>query len=133
MVHGFAKGVGVIELLQQYNDEGGQVFSDEIIDLFYFLTGSQPWLVNTLANDVTVERLHEDTSKPIAVEIVEQAKENLIMRRKTYLDSLIDKLLDDRIRTIVDSVISGANVEFNSFNDNLQYALDLSKNQEKGS
>ncbi len=47
------------------------------------------------------------------------------MRRDTHLDSLIDKLLDQRIRPIVDAVISGADMEFDNFNDNLQYALDF--------
>jgi len=120
-------------LLQQYTDEGGQVFDDEIIDLIYLLTGGQPWLVNALANEITVEILLRDTSKPVTIEIVNQAKENLIMRRDTHLDSLIDKLLDARIRPIVDAVISGADVMYDNFNDNLQYAVDLGIIQKSGS
>ena len=112
-------------LFQQYTDEGGQVFEDEIINLIYLLTGGQPWLVNALAREITDKILERDTSKPIIVEIVNQAKENLILRRDTHLDSLIDKLMDSRVRPIVDSIISGADVEFNNFNDNLQYAIDL--------
>ena len=112
-------------LLQQYTDEGGQVFDDEIVDLIYLYTDGQPWLVNALARDITDKILEGDTSRPVTLEIVDQAKENLIMRRDTHLDSLIDKLMDARIRPIVDAIISGADVEFNNFNDNLQYALDL--------
>jgi AAA+ ATPase superfamily predicted ATPase len=112
-------------LLQQYTDEGGQTFEDETIDLIYAITGGQPWLVNALAREITGKILEGDTSRPITVDIINQAKENLIMRRDTHLDSLIDKLMDVRIRPIVDAVISGADVEFNNFNDNLQYALDL--------
>ena len=98
---------------------------DEVIDLIYLLTGGQPWLVNALAREITDKILEGDTSKPVTIEIVNLAKENLILRRDTHLDSLIDKLMDARIRPIVDSVISGADVEFNNFNDDLQYALDL--------
>ena len=112
-------------LLQQYTDEGGQVFDNVIIDLIYSFTGGQPWLVNALANEITNEILLRDISKPVTIEIVNLAKENLILRRDTHLDSLIDKLMDVRIRPIVDSIISGADVEFNNFNDDLQYALDL--------
>ena len=112
-------------LFQQYTDEGGQIFDDEIIDRIELLTGGQPWLVNALAREITDKILEGDTSRPVTIEIVDQAKENLIMRRDTHLDSLIDKLMDGRIRPIVDAIISGADVEFNSFNDNLQYALDL--------
>ena len=123
----------ISELLQQYTDEGGQVFGDEVVDLIYLLTAGQPWLVNALANEITVEILLGDTSKPVTVGIVDQAKENLIMRRDTHLDSLIDKLMDVRIRPIVDAVISGADVEFDSFNDNLQYAMDLGIIKKSGS
>ena len=120
-------------LLQQYTDEGGQIFDKEVVDLIYLLTGGQPWLVNALAREITDKILEGDISKPVTIEIVGQAKENLIMRRDTHLDSLIDKLMDVRIRPIVDSVISGADVEFNNFNDNLQYALDLGIIKKTGS
>jgi hypothetical protein len=125
--------IQIASLLQQYTDEGGQVFDDEMIDLIYLLTGGQPWLVNALANEITVEILLRDTSKPITVEIVNQAKENLILRRDTHLDSLIDKLMDPRILPIVDAVISGADVEYDNFNDNLQYAIDLGIIKKSGS
>ncbi len=115
----------IAELMQQYTDEGGQSFSDEIIDLFYSYTSGQPWLVNALANEIVVEILLKDTSKPITVELVVQAKENLILRRDTHLDSLIDKLHEPRIRPIIDAVISGADIQFNEYNDDLKYAEDL--------
>jgi hypothetical protein len=120
-------------LLQQYTDEGGQVFEDEIIDLMYSLTGGQPWLVNALAREITDKILQGDTSKPVNIEIVNEAKENLIMRRDTHLDSLIDKLLDARVRPIVDAVISGSDVEFNNFDDNLRFAIDLGIIKKSGS
>jgi hypothetical protein len=82
-------------------------------------------LVNALAREVTDRVLGGDITKPVTLEIVNQAKENLILRRDTHLDSLIDKLMDARIRPIVDAIISGADVAFDNFNDNLQYALDL--------
>jgi hypothetical protein len=115
----------IAELLQQYTDEGGQVFDDEIIDLMYSLTGGQPWLVNALAREITEKILERDTSKPVTIEIVNQAKENLIMRRDTHLDSLIDKLHNPRVRPIVDAVLSGADVQYNSYSDDLKYVEDL--------
>jgi hypothetical protein len=112
-------------LLQQYTDEGGQVFDDEIIDLIYLLTGGQPWLVNALANEIINEILLGDTSKPVTIEIVNQAKENLILRRDTHLDSLIDKLQNPRVRPIIDAILSGADIQYNEFNDDLKYVEDL--------
>ena len=115
----------IAELLQQYTDDGGQCFSEEIIDLFNSYTGGQPWLVNALANEVTSEILHKDTSLPITVEIVEEAKENLIMRRDTHLDSLMDKLQNPRIRPIIDAILSGADLKYDEFNDDIKLAEDL--------
>ena len=112
-------------LFQQYTDEGGQVFEGEIINLIYLLTGGQPWLVNALANEITIEILLGDTSKPITFEIVNQAKENLILRRDTHLDSLIDKLQNPRVRPIIDAILSGADIHYNEFNDDLKYVEDL--------
>ena len=112
-------------LFQQYTDEGGQVFEDEIINLIYLLTGGQPWLVNALAREITDKILERDTSKPIIVEIVNQAKENLILRRDTHLDSLIDKLQNPRVRPIIDAILSGTDILYNEFNDDLKYVEDL--------
>jgi hypothetical protein len=112
-------------LLQQYTDEGGQVFTDEIIDLMYSLTGGQPWLVNALAREITYKILHGDTLKPVTIEIVNQAKENLIMRRDTHLDSLIDKLLDESVFPLMDALISGADIVSDNFEDNMHYIQDL--------
>ncbi len=123
----------IADLFQQYTDEGGQVFDNEVIDLICSLTGGQPWLVNSLAREITGKILDGDVSKPITIDIVNQAKENLIMRRDTHLDSLIDKLLDARIRPIVDAVISGSDVEFNNFDDNLRFAIDLGIIKKSGS
>jgi hypothetical protein len=115
----------IAELLQQYTDEGGQEFTVEVIDLLYLLTGGQPWLVNALAREITDKILDKDISKSVTTEIVFQAKENLILRRDTHLDSLVDKLLDVRIRPVVDAIISGADVRFDNHDDNLKYAVDL--------
>ncbi len=115
----------IAELMQQYTDEGGQNFSDEIIDLFYSYTSGQPWLVNALANEIVVEILQKDSSKPITVELVVQAKENLILRRDTHLDSLIDKLHEPRIQPIIDAILSGADIQYSEYNDDLKYAEDL--------
>ena len=112
-------------LLQQYTDEGGQEFSDEIIDLFYSYTGGQPWLVNALACEVVYEILNYDVSKEVTPDIVAQAKENLIVRRDTHLDSLIDKLQNPRVKPIISALISGENIMYDEYNDDKQYIYDL--------
>ena len=113
------------QLFQQYTDETGQKFSETVIDSIHLYTGGQPWLVNAMANEITVKILKTDYAKEITTEIVEIAKENLIIRRDTHLDSLMDKLKEPRVKNIVQNIISGEPFATDSFNDDLQYTLDL--------
>ena len=112
-------------LLQQYTDEGGQPFSEEVIDLFVSYTGGQPWLVNALACEVLYKILRYDVSKVLTPDIVAQAKENLIIRRDTHFDSLIDKLQNPRVKPIISALISGETIMYDEYNDDKQYVYDL--------
>ena len=112
-------------LLKQYTDEGGQAFSEEVIDLFVSYTGGQPWLVNALACEVLYKILKYDASKVVTPDIVAQAKENLIIRRDTHLDSLIDKLQNPRVKPIISALISGETIMYDEYNDDKQYVYDL--------
>jgi len=115
----------IIQLFQQYTDETGQQFSESVIDSIHLYTGGQPWLVNAMANEIVVKILKKDFSKEITLEIVETAKENLIQRRDTHLDSLMDKLKEPRVKNIIQNIINGGSVESDSYNDDLQYSIDL--------
>ena len=83
----------VAALYQQHTDDTGQVFTPEATALAFELTQGQPWLVNALAK-VTVEDLLPDPTMPITAEVMEQAKEILIERQDTHLDSLAERLLE---------------------------------------
>jgi len=48
-----------------------------------------------------------DRSRPISAEAVQQAKENLILRRVTHLDQLADKLREPRVRSVIEAILSG--------------------------
>jgi hypothetical protein len=89
------------------------------------LTEGQPWLVNAVANEIVEKILKGDYAKEITLEHVETAKENLIARRDTHLDSLIDKLKEERVRNIVSAVINGDAVMFDDYDDSLLYCRDL--------
>lgn len=114
----------VAALFKQHTQETGQVFEKEAIDYAFYLTQGQPWLVNALAYQAAFV-LVEDRSRPITKDIIEQAKEILIKRRDTHIDSLLDKLREDRVTPIIDAIIEGKEeaVDFNM--DDLQYVRDL--------
>jgi hypothetical protein len=112
-------------LYQQYTDETGQAFPDEVIDQVVGYTNGQPWLTNAIAREITEKILKKDYSAVITPEIAHQAKENLILRRDTHLDSLMDKLSESRVKPIISSIISGTSQQSDSYNNDLQYCIDL--------
>ena len=86
----------IAELYQQHTDATGQVFTPEAVALAYELTIGQPWLVNALARQC-VEVIATERSVAIDVAQMHQAKEILIRRKDTHLDSLGDRLRESRV------------------------------------
>ena len=79
-------------LLAEHTQETGQVFTPEALTRIWTLTQGQPWLVNALAYECCFDLpAGRDRAQPIDVDLINQAKENLILRRVTHLDQLADK------------------------------------------
>ncbi len=115
-----------LRLLQQHTQETGQPFESEALNLVWDLTSGQPWLVNALAYE-TCFRMKEgrDRTRPITAEMILQAKENLILRRETHLDQLVDKLKEERVRRVIAPMLQGVDLEREVSPDDLQYVIDL--------
>lgn len=113
----------IAELYLQHTAATGQTFTPEALELAWTLTRGQPWLVNALARQM-VERLVPDRTQTITAAHVEQAKDLLIQRRDTHLDSLAERLREERVRRLIAPMISG---EFppDVPEDDWQYVLDL--------
>ena len=112
-------------LLQQHTVETGQAFTPETLDRIWTLTVGQPWLVNALAYEACFRmREGRDRSQPITVERIDQAKENLILRRVTHLDQLADKLREARVRRVIEPMLAGAALG-EVPEDDIQYLIDL--------
>jgi len=113
-------------LYRQHTGETGQIFDDDIFPLVWELTGGQPWLVNALAYEACF-RMPEgkDRSRPITIGMIEQAKENLILRRDTHLDQLADKLAEARVRRVIEPLLAGGRLEEQQVADDIQYVIDL--------
>jgi hypothetical protein len=116
----------VESLLNQHTEETGQVFENKAIESIWEFTCGQPWLVNALAYEVCF-RMKEgrDRTLRITAEMVQQAKENLIMRRETHLDQLTDKLQEDRVRRVIAPMLQGGSMEKQVREDDIQYVIDL--------
>ena len=113
----------VKQLYQQHTDDTGQVFSPEATATAFDLTQGQPWLVNALAKEV-VEEMVTDPNVAITSEHIQTAKEVLIARQDTHLDSLAERLREPRVKAIIEPMLAGQALG-DTPNDDRQYLLDL--------
>jgi len=119
-------GEDIESLLAQHTRETGQAFTDEARAAIHALTRGQPWLVNALAYDACFKhKAGRDHGRAITGEAVHAARERLIVRRETHLDQLADKLREERVRRVVEPLLSGAEGAGALDPDDLQYVRDL--------
>ena len=112
------------ELYDQHTAETGQAVTVEAKTLAWELTRGQPWLVNALARQA-VENLVPDRAQPVEAADVERAKEILIERRDTHLDSLVDRLREPRIRRVIEPILAGELLSPDVLDDDIQFVEDL--------
>ena len=111
-------------LLGQHTEETGQVFTPDAQEMIWTQTQGQPWLVNALADQACFRPGAANRRDPVAAVAIIEAKEHLILRRETHLEQLTDKLKEERVRRIVEPLLSGA--EERHFTDrDLEYVRDL--------
>ena len=110
-------------LLVQHTEETGQRWSEEALQEVWDSTQGQPWLVNALAHEVW--KAVRDRSVQIGHDDIMECREVLIRRRDTHLDQLADKLREDRVKRVIEPILSGE-IESPVFQtDDIQYVRDL--------
>jgi hypothetical protein len=113
-------------LLLEHTRETGQVFEEEALTSVWSLTMGQPWLVNALAYEVCFEIAEgKERFNPITKNLVIEAKERLIQRRETHLDQLVDKLKEERVRRVIEPMLTGEVFEQDFRPDDISYVVDL--------
>ena len=115
----------VLALLGQHTEETGQVFTAEALETIWEQTQGQPWLVNALADEACFHGAFAEVwHRPVTAEAIRAAQEQLILRRETHLDQLADKLKEERVRRVVEPLLSGGAVRHFADRD-LEYVRDL--------
>lgn len=113
-------------LYRQHTEETGQAFAEGALAQVWHLTQGQPWLVNALGYEACFKmKPGRDRRQPITVEMIAQAKENLIQRRETHLDQLADKLCEERVRRVIEPLLSGQDIALDLPLDDIDYVRDL--------
>ncbi len=119
---------GIPELIdrkQYFVIHAAQVFPPDVVDAIFEVTQGQPWLVNAIACEIVEEILHYDTALPILPEYVVQAVETIMQQRGTHIDSLMERLTEERVRKIVEPVILGNAERYDLLDDDYRFVLDL--------
>ncbi len=113
-------------LYAQHTTETGQPFTAEALARLWELTQGQPWLVNALGYECCF-RLPQgrDRRQPVTQDLVDTAKEALILHRETHLDQLADKLQEERVQRVIGPLLAGGETPENIPVDDLDYVRDL--------
>lgn len=118
----------IYSLYMQHTVATGQLFDEECFLLIWEATEGQPWLVNALGYEVTM-RMKENRDRNIRIipEMIYRAQEQIIYRRDTHIDILIDKLREPRVRRVIAPILSGEDTadEEKIVDDDIQYVVDL--------
>ncbi len=112
-------------LLAQHTEDTGQTFVAEALEAIWHRTRGQPWLVNALADEACFRNdAGRNRRRAITLDAVLEAQERIIERRETHLDQLADKLQEDRVRRVIQPLLSGGDEREFSTRD-LEYVRDL--------
>ena len=116
----------VAALYAQHTGATGQQFASGVLEKVMEFSGGQPWLVNALAREC-VEKIHGFRyGETVTADDIETAKETIIRRRDTHVDSLMERLREPRIRRIMEPVILGGQLVGTSVNDDdYRFVQDL--------
>ena len=116
------------ELYMQHTRETGQQWDEQCFPMVWEATEGQPWLVNALAHEVTYKmKENRDRSVTITPDMLYRAQEQIIYRRDTHIDILIDKLKEPRVRRVIEPMLANSDeaVEGLIPSDDIQYVADM--------
>lgn len=115
----------IAALYAQHTEATGQVFAEGVVAHVWELTRGQPWLVNALAHECVAKIHGFRYAEAVSVSDVDAAKEAIIRRRDTHVDSLMERMREPRVRRIVEPLISGDRSDVTYNDEEYRYVTDL--------
>ena len=116
------------ELYMQHTRETGQQWDEACFPMVWEATEGQPWLVNALAHEVTWNmKENRNRSVTITADMLYRAQEQIIYRRDTHIDILIDKLKEPRVKRVIEPILANSSEADDSLipSDDIQYVVDM--------
>jgi hypothetical protein len=116
----------IAKLFAQRTAETGQQITGEALDYVYEQSGGQPWIVNSLFMRATMRVLPDTSTETVGMEHVMEARGQMIEARETHLDALGVRLRDQRVKRIIQTIMTGAvDPSLGRTNPDVELAMDL--------
>lgn len=109
-------------LADQHEANKGQRFLPEAVDALLDWTAGQPWCVNRIMYEASLDRDKADVCRMD----INSAAEAIIRKRETHLDHLVEYLKKERVRRAIEPLIRGADPGRSGMpEEDLQFLVDL--------
>jgi hypothetical protein len=120
----------VKSLYGQHTEATGQLFEAGAIERAWYWSEGQPWLVNALAKEATGKILANDFGRTVTAGHFDEAADNLMRRQETHIDSLMARLMEPRVRRVLEPMLAAADYGLGSgerreYDNDLRYCLEL--------
>jgi hypothetical protein len=81
--------------------------------------------VNAIANEVIVNTLQSDYTVSVTAAMVSDAVQTIILNRPAHIDSLLERLKEERVSRIIEPMILGEVGQIDRISDDFLYVKDL--------
>jgi hypothetical protein len=109
-----------------HNGDSGQQITQEALDYVWQQSCGQPWIVNNLFMRATLQVIEDGKYDTVTVEHIKEARKIMITARETHLDSLSKRLYDDRVKHVIEPILTGEISEIlGRDDDDVQYVMDM--------
>lgn len=116
----------IVKLFVQRTAENGQQITAEALNYVYDQSMGQPWIVNSLFARATMRILDRNSTETITIDHIQEARKQMIEARETHLDALGERLRDQRIRKVIQTIITGeTNLAMSRTSPDIELAMDL--------
>jgi hypothetical protein len=115
----------IAKLFAQRTRETGQPITAEALEYVYEQSKGQPWIVNSLFLRATMRILDEESTETVTIDHIREAREQMIMARETHLDALAYRLEDPRVKSIIETLMTGESDPRLAESETFRICLDL--------
>ena len=115
----------IADLYAQHTAETAQAFPADVTDWIFEQTQGQPWLVNAVAREMVMEMGRNDPSVALTLPMAKTAVKNIILRRETHIDSLLERLKDKRVQRVIEPMMLGKDRTVDPMSDDVAFVTDL--------